>query len=278
MRITAAVKVTVGTSLVVALAGACSEETPVEAGAVGVPTSVVPAHQQQYEGVGIVVESPEHGPVWCFDGPRGSRPPQCDGAAVLGWGWDKVEGESSMSGTTWKTVHLVGTWDGEALTLTEVSDAPETVDLMERFATPCAEPAGGWENPDPAFATDAGQASVNALVPSLPGYAGHWVDPREGAAPVLSVYTTGDVAAMEARVREAWNGPLCIAPAQHSLAELERINAELDAPGLISAYVEVSRNRVRALLPVPDEGLEADLDAIYGPGAVHVEGWLQPVD
>jgi hypothetical protein len=55
---------------------------------------------QRYEGSFTLLESAEHGPELCHE-VFTSLPPQCGGPSVVGWDWDAVDGEKTMSGTTW---------------------------------------------------------------------------------------------------------------------------------------------------------------------------------
>lgn len=72
----------------------------------------------RYEARLTVLESPEHGPELCFN-VEDSSPPQCGGLPLSGWDWAEVDGEDTASGTTWGEYHVVGTYDGTLLTLTE---------------------------------------------------------------------------------------------------------------------------------------------------------------
>jgi hypothetical protein len=73
----------------------------------------------EYESVGGVLESPEHGPLIVSSWLE-SYPPQTDGGLRLtNWNWAEIPDAESAQGTTWvESYRLVGTWDGSAFTLT----------------------------------------------------------------------------------------------------------------------------------------------------------------
>jgi hypothetical protein len=74
---------------------------------------------KRYKATATVLERPGDLPELCEGAIAESYPPQCSGKPIVGWDWDDVENEESASGTTWGEYHVVGTWDGEQLTLTE---------------------------------------------------------------------------------------------------------------------------------------------------------------
>jgi hypothetical protein len=79
---------------------------------------------ERYEATATVLERPGDLPELCEGAIAESYPPQCSGKPIVGWDWDDVEGEESASGTTWGVYRVVGTWDGEQLTLTERPTTP----------------------------------------------------------------------------------------------------------------------------------------------------------
>jgi hypothetical protein len=74
---------------------------------------------RRYDATATVLERPGDLPELCEGAIAESYPPQCSGKPIVGWDWNDVDGETSASGTTWGEYHVVGTWDGEQLTLTE---------------------------------------------------------------------------------------------------------------------------------------------------------------
>jgi hypothetical protein len=131
-----------------------------------------------YEVSATVLEDATHGPMLCANIAT-SDPPQCGNVDVIGWSWEDVDGEESRGGTTWGDYHVVGTWDGTALTLTERPGPPEVTEDPgpAGFPTPCDDVAGRRGEPSPAFLEHA---------QAMPGYAGQW----HGDDGVFNVRTT----------------------------------------------------------------------------------------
>lgn len=285
-----------GVLLVPLLLMACSDDHPVEVGAGTGSGSLAP--DQRYEASTTVLESPEHGPQLCLGGQAHSYPPQCGGPDVIGWDWAVVDGEESASGTTWGTFHVVGTYVDGRFTLTGVPGPPERPDDDEvDFSSPCPEPAGGWAAVDPVTATEPGLEAAQAYAHAQPDYAMLWVDrsldPRspeerdqlaaEGTEDdpvpvILNVQFTGDLERHEAELRTRWGGPLCMTAAEHTEAELRRIQEEVaDTPGFLHSGSGNVGNRVELGVIFDDGSLQAELDERYGEGAVVVTSALRPV-
>ena len=282
--------------------------TPPPAGASGDPADQVPAVPEPalvaegdvVQGVGTVLESPEHGPQLCFAVAE-SLPPQCGGPDVVGWDWDAVPHESAQ-GVRWTdSVAVTGRWEGGRLVLTEPPAEPTTLpsrgdEPEDEFATPCPEPEGGWEPTDPARATDQALAEVQQALEGTPEFAGLWIDQgyldedlppeeMERAANdpqryVLNVRTTGDPESYEERIRELWGGALCVSPAEHSMTELEAVADEVSdvVPEdlLVGWGPDVRSNRVEVGVVVATEDVQRDVDERFGPGLVTLRGALQP--
>ena len=160
----------------------------------------------------------------------------------------------------------------------------------ERDPLPCPEPDGGWAPPDPGTATQEALHQAIGLARSSQGFAGLWVDQGLPSAQlteanandpkrlVLVVTSTGDLAALEADLRDVWGGNLCVAPAGRSLAELRpALRAVGELPGPVSSGYDEVRHRVQATVIVATEQMQRDLDAEYGAGAVALSGVLVPV-
>lgn len=285
---------TIGTvaALGAVLLSGCAQPGPV----VGPPEQsavdeqLVPdGYDGRYRTVGGVLESPEHGPQLCYYH-ADSYPPQCDGPDIAGWDWSALEGES-VSGTTWGSYRITGTWDGTTFTLTEpaVADTGSSYPTEEYdFSAPCPEPAGGWP-PFPAdLAADppAYEAAL-AAVAELPALGGTWVD-QGGTADdptplpgryVLVVRTTGDVPSMETAAREFWPGALCVVGgARYTEVERRAIEDELrSAPGALGAAVDVVDDDVTLTVYVAAVERQRDLDERYGVGVVRQLGVLEPL-
>ena len=272
---------------------------------------VDPDANQLYEANATVLEqgggmeSPSHGPELCLGGVAESLPPQCGGVPIVNWDWDAVEGEESVSGTTWGDFHVVGTYDGEAFTVTDVGpyDPDESGLGGERdFTTPCPEPAGGWVAADPSRASDEDFSAGASVAADRQDYVTLWVDyagdhtPEELDAmlaegkPVLqimNVVVTDDVAGAEAAIREAWGGPLCVTQREgHTEVELIAIREEAerfiqDELGLQmtwSSEGQLGQNAAEVGVVVDFGGAgQAALDERYGPGMVRLFPALLPV-
>jgi len=282
-------------------------------GATDAPPSTVPAPdpEQLYEADGTVLEQgdgmelPAHGPELCLGGVAQSLPPQCGGVPIANWDWNAVEGEQSASGTTWGDYHLVGTYDGESFTVTQVGpveDGAFNYGNQRDFTTSCAEPTGGWETLGSGRVSDDDFAAGAAAAAATPGYVALWLDyvgdytPEEmdqlmqEGKPVLqimNVVVTGDVVAHEQAIGKHWEGPLCITQRDvPTEKELQAIRAEADAfiqeelgleptwsmEGDVGLAAEVG-----VVIDVDGAG-QAALDERYGPGMVKLFPGLRPVD
>jgi hypothetical protein len=145
---------------------------------------------------------------------------------------DRRMSSSMFAGTRWGSYVLMGTWDGgrpllapEEFTLTEpaVADDGTVKRPASRFtaiSTPCPQPAGGWRPVDPARATSSAFEAASRRAQAERGFGGLWTHQQNGKGNandprkfVLNVTTTGDVAAMERKLREIWGGSMCVSKA-----------------------------------------------------------------
>jgi hypothetical protein len=273
------------TSILLLLLGACGDPSadPADPGS-GTASG-------RYEADGTVLESSDHGAELCLGGIADSYPPQCSGLPIRDWDWSEVEGEESASGTTWGTFHVVGTYDGAAFTVLEVSVyEPPSSDRVD-FTAPCPEPAGGWVAVDLARATDADLRAVMHAAEGEPDSAGFWIDyvdePSErtpdGGIIAIAAFT-GDLEGHEAELRELWGGPLCVTQHGRTQAELNRIQEEIGGEVGASLGLQVTwssgsvvDNRVEVGVVVAGEEVVAAIDDRYGAGAVLLVPALNPV-
>jgi hypothetical protein len=280
-------------------ASACGAGEP---GAAGVSTSrsdeqppeAVPAPDpsQVYEGSGTVLEAAEeHGPELCLGAILTSLPPQCSGVPIANWDWKAVEGERSRSGTTWGDYHVVGTYDGEVFTVTEVGPpAYQEWEDIYRYETPCPEPEGGWVVPDPAHNTQEETRRAHAYARAQADYVISWNDHLEdelqefGPVVLVAVFT-GDAERHDAEIRKVWDGPLCLVARDLPTArELARIRKEVENR-LPDLGLELLGSGIGGFPPtifvdiVADEGgrAQAVIDDEYGPGIVRFVPALRPV-
>lgn len=249
-----------------------------------------PEEVQRYTVTTMVLESPDHGPQLCLGGVLESYPPQCGGPDVVGFDWADVDDEESARGTTWGNYALTGTWDDDALTLTEPPAPPEPVEpdhSVDPFASPCDPPAGGWAVVEPSTATEDGMQAAIEYARAQPEHAGVWLDslsnvaeerPFDAADIVLNARFTGDLARHDEQMSQLWGGPLCVTVADRPLAELRavqrRVHDDLDA---ITSGTDEVTGAVTVTVPVADEQLRSRVRAEYG-DFVEVTGRLRPVD
>jgi hypothetical protein len=70
-------------------------------------------------GQGTVLQKGDAEPQFCLGGVEESYPPQCGGPTILGWDWSLAQHSESVSGTTWGTYAVFGTWDDTVFTQTQ---------------------------------------------------------------------------------------------------------------------------------------------------------------
>ena len=254
------------------------------------------AYEGRYRTVASVLEDAQHGPQLCYSMAE-SLPPQCGGPDVLGWDWSAVPSES-VAGTSWGHYEMVGTFADGAFTLTEPAlardphaDPASTQVEEDRFATPCAPPAGGWVPPDPARATEETLQAVQEVAAGSAGYGGLWIDQQIPAAEltegtgndpqrfVLNAATTADVQALEAALREVWGGSLCVSSAARSEADLLAVQAGLrDFPDAISSVPDPLTGAVDLAVVHGTQKQQQALDEQFGASAVRLSSQLDPID
>ncbi|MFW6091350.1 MAG: hypothetical protein ACODAF_05695 [Actinomycetota bacterium] len=261
---------------------------------------------RRYTATAMVLESPDHGPQLCLGGVNDSLPPQCGGPDIVGWSWEDVDEYETASGTTWGSYTVVGTYDGDAFTLTEPPRPPEQPedpgDTGPRLQTPCEEPPGGWQVVDQATATSEAMQEAIAYAAEQPDHAGTWLDQsinpaldedadvapedREMLANdptklVLNFRFTGDLQRHEDEIRAIWGGALCVSAAEHTEAELRDIQRELSqeySDRLLASSADTVTGHVDLRVILDDGSLQRELDERYGEGLVRVRSALQPAD
>jgi hypothetical protein len=252
-----------------------------------------PSTGERWTVSATVLESPDHGPQLCSSVME-SYPPQCGGPDVVGFDWADVEGEESANGTTWGGYRLVGTWDGERLTLTEPPTAPRDGDgqvpPVGDYSTPCPTPVGGWRNVDPATATAAAQQAAIEYANTRPDLGALWFDagaeladdlPGLPEPAVLNVAFTGDLERHERELRALYGGPLCVSEVERSQAELEQVQQTVHAaldPDVLSSGADGRRGVVDVMVVLVDDDVRARVAEVDPDGLVELHGWLQPAD
>jgi hypothetical protein len=181
------------------------------------------------------------GPKLCLGAVFESDPPKCWGIPLVGWDWAKLEGERARDGTTWGDYHVVGTYDGKRLTLTEPAGPPRHTKTKGKgyaykFGSACREPTGGWARPDLKRTDRADLVRLTEAAQKVPSFSALWltylVPAKEDTSlkdVVVNVTFTGDVARREAELRKLWGGVLCVAQQKHSEAELMAIRVKAEA-------------------------------------------------
>jgi hypothetical protein len=243
-----------------------------------------------YEANTLVLENERHGPMLCLGGALTSLPLQCGDVPIEGWDWRTVDGEETLRGTTWGSYRVVGRYDGDSFSVSEIGQYERPA--FERdvdFASPCQEPAGGWSGLDHATQDDVSPA--DAYAGAQPDYVVSWITQLEPSAlersPVIfNAVFTDDAARHEAEIRERWEGPLCVVARDvPTHRELDRIRKEaeasLDELGLqmLSSSTELAGAaqviEIGVVVDADGNG-QAAFDARYGPGMVRLVSALTP--
>ncbi|GAB6983508.1 hypothetical protein [Nocardioides pyridinolyticus] len=236
----------------------------------------------------------------CLGGVATSLPPQCGGPPLVGWDWSEHAGDfEDVRGVRWGEFVVTGAFDGTSMTPAAVVPAAawtgEHDDSGDHdFTTPCEEPEGGW-------VVDAGRTSQGdqdrafGTARRLRDYAYSFIDTSpDGRSPeemdqdalagdldasrwIVNVRVTGDPAAAQDALREVWGGGLCVLGAQHTDAELGRIQQEVHdlLPGTLSSGRGLDQVEVGVVF---DDGtIQAWVDQQYGTGTVVVGSALEVV-
>jgi hypothetical protein len=162
---------------------ACGAGEP-GAAEVSPPTASIPTPAPVYEADMTVLEQrgetsfSRHGPMLCLGAMAMSYPPQCGDVPIANWDWDAVEGEETASGATWGQYHVVGTYDGETFTVTDVGpydNHPPSFGSEVDFSSPCQEPEGGWVVPDPKQALQQDTRGASAYAQHQSDVVTSWV-------------------------------------------------------------------------------------------------------
>jgi hypothetical protein len=227
----------------------------------------------------------------------------------VGWDWAAVDGAESASGTTWGQYRVVGTWDGDRLTLTEAPGPPVQPERPANpLGTPCDPPNGGWRFPDADRYTieelgERWEAAVR-FAHEQPTFAGLWIDnsanpdwvdgpmseeqamrASDRTKAVLNVRFTGDLEGLRRELADRWPGAICVTKAEHTRDELyaiqEAITRELQQHArdqFHASSADEVHGVVEVLVTVAEPSLQDRYDRKYGMGVVRVSGALQPID
>jgi hypothetical protein len=283
---------------------ACGAGEP-GAAEVSPPTASIPTPAPVYEADMTVLEQrgetsfSRHGPMLCLGAMAMSYPPQCGDVPIANWDWDAVEGEETASGATWGQYHVVGTYDGETFTVTDVGpydNHPPSFGSEVDFSSPCQEPEGGWVVPDPKQALQQDTRGASAYAQHQSDVVTSWVthlapDNLTGAVdefdPVIfNAVFTDDVERHEAEIRKRWPGPLCVVEGEGpTKREQIRIRAQAEAYVTGELGLQMLGSGCCGVEPVieievvadPEGAGQAALDARW-PGLVRLFPALGPVE
>ena len=272
------------------LVAACARPLPPST-----PPADEPPEERLYEVTTTVLEDESHGAMLCLSVVLESLPIQCGDVPITNWDWATVDGEERLSGTIWGDYHMVGTYDGESFTVTEVGPPEERTDPIDDdpIEAGCPEPDGGWTWPDPDRTSDEDLQAAQRVAQGEPDFSGFWIDyldePRDADLGeqriVVSAAFTGDLDRHEAQIREEWGGPLCMVQHTDSYRELRNIQQELGPDEaavdlgiqVLTSDIDVVDNVVEIHVVVLDDEDRRALDERYGPGTVRATTALQPI-
>jgi hypothetical protein len=149
MRTRSLLRAAFAASVLLALSG-CAAGTTVG----GTPTddaggTAQPDVTTQLVGQGTVIQVGDADPELCLGPIAESNPPQCGGPTLIGWDWASVDQAETVSGVTWGTYAVFGTWDGTSLTTTQ-----DAIPLSLYDAMPIADPRRDGSQPG---GTDEGE-------------------------------------------------------------------------------------------------------------------------
>jgi len=282
-------------ALLLAACGAAEDGDP------GANSGAARDTSQLYEASALVLDEDGEGPVLCLGGVADSYPPQCGGVLLANWDWEAVDGEERAAGASWGEYRVVGTYDGEVFTVTEVGPSVSHAGSSgDDFMTPCPEPDGGWAVVDANKASEADFDAAAAAAGREPDSVAVWVDyvgdfrpeemeqMEEEGLPlqILNAAFSGDVERHEAELRDLWGGPLCVSEREGATAEeLDAIRAEAEAAVngdlglefLWSSSSEVAGTIEIGVVVDVDGSAQATLDERFGSGVVLLVPGLRPV-
>ncbi|NIZ89988.1 hypothetical protein [Kineococcus rubinsiae] len=252
-----------------------------------------------FEVSGFVLEDDSHGPQLCLGAIAMSSPPQCGGPDLLGWDFASLPAGSydEAAGARFGPFVVTGVLEGGAVRLTAPARPgrlePADVVPERSFASPCPPPAGGWTAPDPARTSEEALQAASVRAEQVAGYGELWIDQLVDEVDltgdlagdplpfVLDVSTAGDLAAMEAAVREVWGGALCVSAVPRSAAELTALRDRLDGPsarpGTVQVDVDVPAGQVVVTVLLAGADDQRRLDEEFGPGFVRLLGLARPL-
>jgi hypothetical protein len=211
--------------------------------------------------------------------------PQLRGCkAVAGLDWSQVANKHTHKGITSAELHLVGTFDGTTLTLTEppTPARPQVLPPYLPFVDACPVPAGGFPVVDATKGGDEARSAALQYADRQMDHAGTWIGPDHET---LNLTFTGDIARHRREIRAVWGAKLCVARQPRLAGDIGRVAGELhDDPAVAVAGIYVTsthgdpiRNRAHANVFIADAAAQYWVDHKYGKGMVYLQPFLNPV-
>ncbi len=245
-------------------------------------TPLATAGKPLYEATGLVIQRPGGPPELCVGGIALPRVPICGGPRLDGWSWGAIETEESDEGTTWGDARIVGSYDGDSITVVAAGPPLPAQPLPnEEITAGCGEPPGGWSPVDPAKSWERHLDRAANAAEEEPDFAAVWVDYYDRRRLILNLAFTGSLARHEREARELWGGPLCVVQREHTHDQLDAIREEVVAlvgEAALGSYVDGSEGVVGIRAIVVDDETKRAIAARYGEGVVVIEEALERLE
>jgi hypothetical protein len=244
------------------------------------------ATTQKFEYDGLVKQSRHHSPELCvydttlIGGPDAE---DCAGPLIAGWDSERTSGR----------FHLVGTYNGDELTLTEPPTATRinATDPGPTISSGCETPPEGWQVTDANRVGLDDYTAVTGAARSDPEFAGLWFGPNAVSGgvtdigrSVINVAFTGNLDVHRAQLAQLWGGPICVVRHPHAYADLRRIADALSGDAGRQLGLQVTsvgpddvNDVVRVQVVAVTDEIRRAVDQRYGKGVVVIESSLQPV-
>lgn len=243
--------------------------------------------------VGVVVASPGVPIELCQPDPQPTvsdstseaEPPTCSAIAVTLAGFNTTGVKSWTTrrgvGFTAGPVAIQGVWQAGAINVIDVADATPADESPPIPSLPCSAPPTGWVVDDFASAgeRELALARLQTVLGGSPDiYAGVWSASPQLALNQPHVVVVGTVRSpqdVDASLRAAYPGNLCIEQVDHSSAQLTQLAQRLEAAGLKARVsIRPDLDRVELRIAMIDDQAAASVGA--DSAAVVVEPMVRP--
>jgi len=241
-------------------------------------------------GQGVVRQLDDDPPVVCFGPVAEAYPPECEGPLILGMDWEEMPNQRAAQNVRWGEARFVGTYDGQAFTLSRPPRAPTFPAEpdggigLNPYAQLCTEPYTDGGTAVEGASEEAEQARGGAarVLEDKSGYVSSYVTEGGSVLNVLVVPGT-DLVALREDLREVWAGGLCVqsrsAPPRDAVYDAMDALGRASLPELYSwsAAPEGGLN-VEVLLADDDtvNAVHQVVSAYVDPDGVHINGALVP--